>query len=139
MRHEIQTSITIHADSKTVWKIFSDFSDYPHWNPFIKKVDGKIAVGEQISVELGGMKFKPKVQEFKREQKFSWLGRLLFPGIFDGRHSFELIANPDGSTTFIHSEKFKGILVPLMKKKLNTEIKDHFEAMNRSLKEQAEK
>lgn len=139
MRHEIQTSITINADSKTIWAIFSDFANYANWNPFIKKVEGKIAVGAKITVELGGMKFNPTIKEFEPERKFTWLGRVLFPGIFDGRHSFELISNPDGSTTFHHNEKFRGILVPLMRKKLDTEIKSSFEAMNERLKELAEK
>jgi hypothetical protein len=43
--------------------------------------------------------------------------------LFDGEHSFELITLEKNRTLFKNSEKFKGILVPLFKKKLNVETK----------------
>ena len=64
-----------------------------------------------------------------------WLGHLLFPGLFDGEHSFQLIDNGNGTTTFRQSEIFKGILVGL----LNLEnTRKGFEAMNKKLKEMVE-
>lgn len=57
-------------------------------------------------------------------QKLSWLGHFLFTGLFDGAHKFELIDNHNGSTTFIQSEQFSGILVAFFffkKKILNGE------------------
>ena len=52
--------------------------------------------------------------------------------------SFELIDNKNGTTTFIQSEKFKGILVPLFKKMLDYNTVNGFNAMNKKLKELAE-
>jgi hypothetical protein len=43
-----------------------------------------------------------------------------------------------GKTTFIQSEKFKGILVPLFQKMLGNNTVDSFHAMNQKLKELAE-
>ncbi|PWA03938.1 SRPBCC domain-containing protein [Flavobacterium psychrotolerans] len=70
--------------------------------------------------------------------ELSWLGHLFFPGLFDGEHKFEVINNGNGSTTFRHSEKFTGILIPLFKKKLSINTKNGFENMNKKLKELAE-
>lgn len=138
MKHQISTSITINADRKTVWKVFTDFEAYPSWNPFIKSISGTIALNQPFEAEIGNMKFKPTLKVFSPHEEFTWLGRLLLPGIFDGRHSFVFIDNADGTTTLIQKEDFRGILVPFMKKKLNTEVLDGFEAMNARLKELVE-
>ncbi len=50
-----------------------------------------------------------------------------------------IIDNGDGTSTFKQEEKFTGILVGLFKKKLDSETKPGFEAMNKKLKELAEK
>jgi len=81
---------------------------------------------------------RPAVLAFDQNRELRWLGNLFVSGIFDGEHIFQLLKNEDGSTTFIHSEKFKGILVGLMVKKLDTEIRAGIEDMNRALKEQVE-
>ncbi|PHR31990.1 MAG: polyketide cyclase [Fluviicola sp.] len=138
MKHQISTTITIHATVETVWNIFTKFEDYPNWNPFIKSIQGTIKVGESFQATIGGMKFKPTTKVYAPNQEFTWLGRLFIPGIFDGRHSFLFQSNDDGSTTLIQKEGFSGILVPFMKRKLDTEIKQGFEAMNEKLKELAE-
>ena len=75
---------------------------------------------------------------FATNKEFRWRGRLLLGGLFDGVHKFEIIDNGDGTVTFKQSEKFKGILVPLFKKMLDTNTKDGFDQMNLKLKELAE-
>lgn len=84
------------------------------------------------------MRFKPVIQSLVPPNELVWLGRLLLPGIFDGRHSFELKDNGDGTMTFKHSEQFNGILVPFMRKKLNREITAGFRQMNEALKAHVE-
>ena len=140
---EIRTEIRIHASREKVWQILTDFQNYPNWNPFIKAVEGTVKPGEKIRVRIEppgakGMTFKPKVLTVSHNQEFKWLGNLLIPGLFDGEHKFELIENEDGSTTFIQSEKFSGILVPLLKKQLQNNTRKGFEAMNQKLKILAE-
>ncbi len=51
----------------------------------------------------------------------------------------ELVDNRNGTTLFRHTEKFNGILVSLMAKQLDTKTKSGFEAMNKKLKEIAER
>jgi len=139
MKHQISTSIIINAVPSAVWKVFTDFDAYPQWNPFVKSIKGEIAVGKQFDAEIGTMKFKPTTQVFEENEEFTWLGHLLFSGVFDGRHSFVFSDNGDGTTTLVQKEEFKGILVRLMKKKLDTEIVAGFNDMNKKLKELVEK
>ncbi|EOZ98416.1 hypothetical protein A33Q_1070 [Indibacter alkaliphilus LW1] len=143
MQKEIKTQIHINATPQQVWDVLTDFEKHGQWNPFIRSISGIAKEGNKIKVVLGPqgdkpMTFNPKVLAFKEAQEFRWLGHLFSPGIFDGEHYFELMENVDGSTTFIHGEKFKGMLVGMMAKKLDTAIKQGFEAMNKALKKQAE-
>ena len=136
---EIYTSITINAAPEKVWAVLTRFDSYRSWNPFILTLTGEVKVGKRIKVEFEDMTFKPKVLIYDKNKAFQWKGRLILPRIFDGTHRFILTDNGDGTTTLEHSEIFKGILVPFLKKKLNTEFKPKFEAMNKALKEKAEK
>ncbi len=140
---EIKTEILIHATPDKVWAILTKFENYPAWNPFIKSINGDVKIGNKITArieppEAKGMTFKPKVLSFEPNKELSWLGHLMFAGLFDGKHKFELIDNGNGTTTFRQSEKFKGILVPLFKKQLDNNTKKGFEQMNQKLKELAE-
>lgn len=140
---ELKTTIVINAKPEEVWKTFTKFEDYPNWNPFITSLKGNVVVGNKIVVHLEvantkTMVFKPKVLKYDCNQSFQWKGRLLMPGLFDGQHSFQLIDNGDGTTTFIQSEKFKGILVPFLKKQLNTNTRQGFIDMNEALKAKIE-
>lgn len=144
MAKEIKTQIRIEASPAQVWTVLTDFEKYPDWNPFIKSLTGNVAVGQTITVRLeppggSGTTFKPTVLAVEKNKELRWLGSLLFKGLFDGEHRFELTDNGDGSTTFHQSEQFGGILVPLFKKMLDVNTRNGFEAMNQKLKERAEK
>ena len=144
MVKEIKTEIVIKATPEKVWAILTDFDNYPNWNPFIKSIKGQVAVGNKIIARLEppkakGMTFKPSVLIFDANKEFKWLGHLLFPGLFDGEHKFELFDNGNGTTNFRQSEKFKGLLVPLFKKMLDNNTTNGFNLMNQKLKELAEK
>jgi hypothetical protein len=141
---EIKTQITINATPGKVWAVLTDFENYPNWNPFIKSITGESKVGSQITVSIvppegKKMTFKPTVLAFEHNKEFRWIGKLLFKGVFDGEHKFELIDNGHGATIFKHSESFKGILVGLFKKQLENSTKKGFELMNENLKKFVER
>lgn len=143
MAKEIKTEILINVTPAKVWSILTNFDNYPNWNPFIKSIKGVVKVGNIITArieppEAKGMTFKPKILTFETNKELKWLGHLLFAGLFDGEHKFELIDNGNGTTTFIQSEKFKGILVPLFKNMLDNNTINGFNEMNKKLKEMAE-
>ncbi len=144
MAKEITTEITIKASPEKVWNILTDFENYPNWNPFIKSLSGKVAVGKKINVKLEppgskAMIFKPTVLAFNKNKELRWLGQLVFRGLFDGEHKFEITDNGNGTSLFRQSEKFNGVLIPLYKKMLDTNTVDGFNQMNQKLKELAEK
>lgn len=143
MKNELTTDIQINASPEKVWSVLTDFENYPLWNPFITSINGEVIMGKKITVRIvppgnKGMTIKPEVKVMVPNKHFSWQGHLLVAGIFDGEHAFELVENLNGTTTFIHSEQFNGLLVPFMKKFLDQQVKMGFELMNQKLKETVE-
>lgn len=132
----------IAAPADVVWEILSDISAYPSWNPFMTRVDGRLAKGERLTVTIAppGSKpqtFKPTVTSVEAGHKIEWLGRLLMPGIFDGAHHLTVEAVSPTTSRFTQSEDFTGVLVPLFGSLMgNTEA--GFAAMNRALATRAE-
>lgn len=139
MSKEIKTTILLKTSPKVVWEVLTDFENYPSWNPFVKYIKGEVKIGNRIKVKIEppqskAMIFTPKILAYENEKELRWLGHFLFSGLFDGEHKFELVDNKNGTTTFIQSEKFKGILVPLFKKQLDNNTKKGFNEMNEELK-----
>ena len=143
MAHQLHTEIEIEAPTEVVWDVLTDLEQYADWNPFIVEAAGSATVGERLTNRLqppGGkaMTFRPTVTEVEKHRSFEWLGRLGLPGIFDGRHRFELRSTPADGTALVHTEQFTGVLVPFMKSSLDTNTAAGFDAMNTALKARAE-
>ena len=141
---QIETQIDIDASGSRVWDILTDFERYPEWNPFVRTIRGEAREGARLDVELGPpggkvMTFRPTVTRAAPRAAFSWLGTLGASWIFRGEHSFRLEPLDGGRTRFYHSETFGGILVPLLRKSLDTDTRRGFEAMNQAIKQEAER
>ena len=138
----LRTEIDIAAAADRVWDVLTDFAAYPRWNPFIRQVDGVLAPRARLRVRIqppGGraMTFHPTVLRVEDGRHFSWRGRTLLPGLFDGEHAFDLEPTRD-STRFVHGEVFRGVLVPFLAATLRTMTRQGFEAMNAALKKRVE-
>jgi hypothetical protein len=143
MHHELHTEIDIGAPPEAVWEVLVDLDRYSDWNPFIVSAEGRPEVGERLTNRMQppggkGVTFKPTVTVVAPAVTFEWLGRLGLPGIFDGRHRFDLAPSETGGTLVTHSEQLDGILVRFLRKSLDTETLAGFEAMNAALKARVE-
>lgn len=133
----------IAAPVETVWAELSAVSKYREWNPFITSFRGDLVPGSRLELRIeppGGraMTFRPTVTHVEPGRRLEWLGRLLVPGVFDGRHSFELEALPGGRTRLTQTEEFSGVLVPFFGSVLER-TRAGFEAMNGALRERVER
>ena len=141
---EIRTEIEIGAPPQQVWAVLADILRHAEWNPFIRSITGELKVGARLAVRIQppdgkAMTFKPVLLNVVPNEELRWLGRLLLPGIFDGEHIFELTPIENGERTrFVQREEFRGVLVPLLWKSLDTDTRGGFEAMNQVLKERVE-
>ncbi|MEM7275424.1 MAG: SRPBCC domain-containing protein [Actinomycetota bacterium] len=143
MRHQLHTEIVIDATPERVWEVLTDLADYHRWNPFVIESAGEVAVGQRLTNRIkppGGraQTFRPIVTVAEPAVTFEWLGRLGIPGLFDGRHRFDLEPTAGGGTRLVHREFFGGLLVRFLRSSLDTRVRQGFDAMNQALKDRAE-
>ncbi|MEN6554458.1 MAG: SRPBCC domain-containing protein [Methanobacterium sp.] len=139
---EIYTEIKINASASVVWSILTDFDDFSRWNPFIRKISGKLQEGAQIEVFIippnsNGMKFRPKILTYDPERELRWLGNFWIPKLFDGEHSLIINEISENKVLFIQKERFSGLFVPFFSGTLK-DTESGFEMMNHALKEEVE-
>lgn len=142
MKRELTSEIEINATPERLWQILTDFGAYAEWNPFIVEIAGTPANNAKIRVCIrppGGkkMQFRPRVLLSEPNRELRWLGRVWFPGIFDGEHTLALEPLDGNRTKFVQHENFKGILVGMFSKTLDR-TQSGFEQMNEALKKRAE-
>lgn len=105
-KREIHTEIGIHAPAEIVWKLLTDFADFPDWNPFIRFAVGEAKPGVKLEINLQlsesrSMKFKPTVIKAEEKHELRWLGHLWIRGLFDGEHIFTIEAIGSNRVHFI--------------------------------------
>ena len=140
---EISTEVEIGAAPADVWRVLMAFAEYEDWNPFVRRLEGKPVQGERLRVLLeppGGkaMTFRPTVMRVLEAQEFRWLGHIVFPGIFDGEHIFEL-EDLGGRTRFVQREQFRGVLAGLILRTAGDGTRAGFTAMNEALRDKVER
>jgi hypothetical protein len=143
-KKELYSEIQIDANPEVVWRLLSDFASYPDWNPFMRSIAGELAVGKKLTVRLQpsggrGTTFKPTLKVVERNHEIRWLGRLLFPGLFDGEHILEIQPLDGGKRVkFVQRELFGGLLLPILTGMLGNDTARGFVEMNHALKQSIE-
>jgi hypothetical protein len=136
---ELRTEIEFEGTPQEVWDVLADLPAYAEWNPFIKKIDGEARTGAKLEVRMEpegerAMTFRPTVLSAEPGRELKWLGHLLVPGIFDGEHRWLIEEAGSGKVRFTQSERFGGILVPFLWKRLRDGgTAKGFRAMNEAL------
>jgi len=141
--YTISSEITLPANVEKSWEVLTEFDQYPDWNPYLLRVDGKLAPGEAVSFTLVDGNFSEpldlgaEVAEVRPNEIFYWIGTLGIRGLHDTRHVFELRALPDGNTQLLHYEEFRGLLAWLLPKREERMALTHtaFETMNNALQQ----
>jgi hypothetical protein len=141
--HLVETDILIDAEPGAVWATLIDRDQYHAWNPFIRRMDGDLIVGAELTVEIGApgrrpMRFRPTVTAFEPDRQLAWVGRLVVRGLFDGEHSFTLQPIDGGRRTrLVHAERFSGLLVLVARRMLGATACG-FDEFNVALKHRVE-
>ena len=137
------TEIDIAAPPEDVWAALVDLPRYQEWNPFVVRAQGVVEQGGRLRLYMtppGGRGFtlKPRVTVVAPREVLEWLGRTGgVPGLFSGRHRFELQAADEG-THLVQREWFTGLLVPLLARSLHAHTFSGLVAMNEALKHRSE-
>lgn len=122
----------------------TDFPGYGSWNPFIRRIEGELIVGERLRVFARlpcglPMMLWPRVLEYGVERNIRWLGSLLLSGLLAGEHLFMLEPLGKIKVRFVQTEDYSGALLPIMWSWLRDQGHGAFEMMNGALKVAAER
>lgn len=140
---EVETKIGINATPEQVYNVLMDFNSFPDWNPMVISIEGDSSPSSTLktSVKIGTrapQSFKPTVLKNEVNREFRWVGNLLLPCLYRGEHYFIMEENSQGGCTFIHGEKFSGVLSSPLNKLMGEDLPNAFEAFNNALKERVE-
>ena len=136
---ELTSQIEFDGTPSEVWDVLADLPAYGEWNPFMREIAGEARVGARLRVRLApigerGITMRPTVLVAEPGRELRWLGRVLLPRIFDGEHVLEIQQVGPGRVRFLQHEVFRGVLAPLLWKKLRDGgTAKGFTAMNKAL------
>ena len=136
---ELSTEIEFDGTPEDAWAVLADLPGHRVWNPFIEEIDGELRVGAKLEVRIQpvderGITLRPTVLTVEPGHELRWIGHLLVPGVFDGEHRFRIEEAGPGRVRFVQSERFRGILLPLLWKRLRDGgTAAGFRAMNEAL------
>ena len=107
----IRSEIIIAASAEEVWSVLAAFHLYPEWNPFIRKVRGKIAVAERLwfKARIDGLPaifFRATIWQLVPPVKLGWYA-IFLKGIFEASHYFEIEELGSGMSRFILTSYIK--------------------------------
>jgi hypothetical protein len=139
----IRSAIEIRAPLDSVWRVLTDFSAYPEWNPHVREVRGTPKVGRRITIRSqppGGLPvvLRPVVTSWAPPTELRWRATFLSRLLFSGEHGFKLEPVNDHSVRFHQDEVFSGLLVPLYARLRLSRTREGFALVNEALRERAE-
>jgi hypothetical protein len=133
------TQVTINATPEVIWRILTDAPAYPDWNSTVTRVDGRIALGQKVTVHVKvspGRAFPVKVTAFEAPRRMVWSGGMPL-GLFKGERTFELRPSGASGVQFAMREEYTGLLAPMITKSI-PDLQPAFDEFAACLKARAE-
>jgi hypothetical protein len=133
------TQIDIDAPAEQVWEILTNFESYPTWNPLLTEVQGKLDIGGELRVRaaFAPMAVRATVTAVDKPNRFEWEDHVplnLLTPVF----SVRLLPLPENRTRVVIAETFTGPLLPVMGRRLDTQMPPLYDAMAEELAQQVE-
>jgi hypothetical protein len=138
MRYFEATS-AINASPEAVWAVLSDGAGWPGWDSGVDSVQGRIAIGETVTIRsqaAPGRAFPVRVTRFEPPAHLRFSGGMPL-GLFRGVRSYEVCGEADGQVTFRMREEYSGLLLPLIWRSV-PDLGPSFQRFARGLKQRVE-
>lgn len=137
---EYRSSIAIRSTPAKIWSILTEASAYPSWNATVTKVEGRVALGEKVTVHTKispGRAFPVKVTVLEPEQRMVWRGGMPIGFLFKGERTFTLVPRDGGIVEFTMHEVFSGLFSGPIAKSIPN-LQPAFDEFAACLKQRAE-
>jgi uncharacterized protein YndB with AHSA1/START domain len=131
--------VFIRATPERIWALLTDAAKFTRWNNTVEKVDGKIALGERVTVHPKinpGRAFPVTVAEFEPPRSMVWTGGMPL-GLFKGQRTFTLTPGLNGDVEFSMREEYTGLMAPLICRSI-PDLQPAFDEFASDLKRAAE-
>lgn len=135
-----EATADIGARPEEIWAILIDASAYPTWDSGVRRVDGRVAPGEKVTVvseASPGRAFAVKVTAFDPPRAMTWSGGMPL-GLFRGVRTFTLTPSEGALTRFVMREEYSGPLLGLIWKSM-PDLGPSFRKFAAGLKARAER
>lgn len=141
-RFSVQASSIINAPLERVWSVLVDIERYGEWNTFVPSMQSSFQVGSLLTMRVQmrrGLQVKSveTITAIEPQRLLSWKTR--YPHWLLQGDRYQVVTAIDANTTqYWTRESFTGILTPLLKALLGTDLQRGFDAVAQNLKERAE-
>ncbi len=133
-----EASSQIDASPAQVWRVLADAAAWPEWPSGVSGVDGRLALGEKLSISIAdnpGRAFPVEVVTLNEPEQIVLRGGMPL-GLFTGERTYTL--HGEGSATlFKMREEYRGPLAWLIFKSI-PDLSPSFQKFATGLKRQAE-
>jgi hypothetical protein len=144
---ELQASISILAQSSSVWQALTEPAGFPEWNPFLREVRGQITPGARITVRVHPpgtrmMTFQATVLKVEPNHELVWLGRFWgVRGLLEAEQHFRIDTLSTEAVSLTHRTFCSGLLtaLPPLSGILAQRLQRGMAAMNQALKDRLER
>lgn len=114
-----EASSLIEAAPEHVWPVLTDIAAWPDWDSGVTKVDGRLALGEKLSIAVAispGRKFPVRVVRLEAPGLMVLRGGMPL-GLFTGERTYTLV--PEGAgTRFTMRERYTGPLAGMISRSI---------------------
>lgn len=130
------SNIIINAPISKVWRILSDTSRYPSWNPLIGSIRGTLKEGKTVLAYVIPLKgfFPVKVIQYEHEKAIVWQGKVLSASLMMGEHYYYLKDLGNNQTELEHGETFTGFLSNFAPDAVVQKMQESYDYHNQKLK-----
>ncbi len=137
----IEHRLGIAAPAQAVWRVLSDLEGWGAWNPLYPKVEGKLKIGEQLSVteQLGGFEpevIAPIVVDWVPDAQIIWRLSQSF-GLLKRLRYFEIETLSDEGCIFANGEDWYGRPARYLAPAKRRATREAFGAMGEALRVRA--
>ncbi|HEX3874270.1 MAG TPA: SRPBCC domain-containing protein [Solirubrobacteraceae bacterium] len=133
-----EASTVIDAGPDQVWRVLTDIAAWPTWKSGVTKVDGRLGLGEKLSITVEanpGRAFPVRVATLTKPELIVVRGGMPL-GLFTGERTYTL-QTEDGRTRFTMREQYTGPLAGMIFKSI-PDLGPSFRQFADGLKQQAE-
>jgi hypothetical protein len=139
---ELRCEVEIAAPVERVYRVLTDLPRYELWNPFLVSVQGELAAGRRLLVEMSlpeGKTYllKPELLRVTENAELRWRSRFLSGALLEVEHFFQLTERRAGVTRVLQGQNFSGFLLNFGRNALTLSARGCV-YLNQALKKRAE-